>query len=129
MVEQIDADKARRIADVEQLLNRQQADILQLARKEIDELNLKAANLKIGAIQQAQIRATNDASEITAQAANLGQGSAVNQSTGTTTIKTQVSATATTKDVECRSATTAINKESSSCAETKKIETSRDIRK
>jgi hypothetical protein len=98
MVEQIDTDKAKRIAEIEQLLNKQQANILEIARNEIDQLNQKAASLKIGVLQQAQAQAASDASEITAQAALLGQTSTVPQSTGTTTIKTEVSAVATTKD-------------------------------
>jgi hypothetical protein len=134
MVEQIDADKARRIAEVEQLLNRQQADILELARNEIDQLNQKAANLKIGALEQAQARAANEASEITAQAAHLGQSSTVHQSTGTTTIKTEVTAATTTKDAGSSSATvTTENRESCESASAAKAETSRhqshDIRK
>ncbi len=98
MVERVDADKANRIVEIEELLNNQQAEILQLARAEIDRLNQKAANLKIGVLQEAQARVAVDTSEITARAARLGPVSTVNQSTGTTTIKTEVSA-ATTKDV------------------------------
>jgi hypothetical protein len=121
MVEQIDADKAKRIAEIEQLLNKQQANILEIARNEIDQLNQKAASLKIGVLQQAQAQAASNASEITAQAAQLGQTSTVPQSTGTTTIKTEVSAVATTKDAGSSNAaaTTTRAAGSSSAATTK----------
>jgi hypothetical protein len=121
MVEQIDTDKAKRIAEIEQLLNKQQANILELARNEIDQLNQKAASLKIGVLQQAQAQAASNASEITAQAAQLGQTSTVPQSTGTTTIKTEVSAVATTKDAGSSNAaaTTTRAAGSSSAATTK----------
>ena len=99
MVEEVDAAKAKRIAAVETELNKQQADILQAARAEVDQLNQKAANLKIGVLQQAQAKAAADANAITAEAAHLGQASTVHQSSGTTTIKTEVSAAATTKEV------------------------------
>ena len=99
MVEEVDAAKAKRIAEIETELNKQQADILQNARTEIDQLNQKAANMKIGVLQQAQVKAAADATAITAEAANLGQSSTLHQSKGTTTIKTEVSAAATTKDI------------------------------
>jgi len=98
LVERVDTEKANRIVEIEELLNNQQAEILQLARAEIDRLNQKAANLKIGVLQEAQARVAVDTSEITARAARLGPLSTVNQSTGTTTIKTEVSAATTTKD-------------------------------
>jgi len=99
MVEEIDGAKAKRIATIEKELNDQQATILQAARDEIDLLNQKAANLKIGALQQAHARAATDANEITAQASHLGQAATLHHSTGTTKIKTEVSAAATTKDI------------------------------
>jgi len=105
MVEEIDATKAKRIAEIEKELNSQQAGILQAARNEIDLLNQKAANLKIGALQQAQAKAASQANEITAQAAHLGEASTLHQSTGTTTIKTEVSAATTTKDAGSATAT------------------------
>ena len=98
MVEEIDAVKAKRIAEIETQLNQQQADILQAARTEIDQLNQKAAALKIGALQQAQVKAAVDASAITAEAAKLSQASTVHEQKGTTTIKTEVSAATTATD-------------------------------
>jgi len=98
MVEEVDAAKAKRIAEIETDLNSQQATILEAARNEIDVLNQKAANLKIGALQQAQAQAASQANDISAQAAHLGQASTVHQSTGSTTIKTEVSAAATTRE-------------------------------
>jgi len=106
LVEEIDANKAKRIAEVEKELNNQQTGILQAARGEIDQLNQRAASMKIGALQQAQSKAAADANEITAQAAHLGESSTVHHSTGTTTIKTEISAGATTKDASAATATT-----------------------
>ncbi len=105
MVEEVDAVKAKRIAEIETDLNTQQASILQAARNEIDTLNQKAANLKIGALQQAQAQAASQANDITAQAAHLGQATTGHQATGTTTIKTEVSAAATTKEAGGSSST------------------------
>jgi len=105
VVEEIDATKAKRIAEIEKELNNHQTEILQAARNEIDQLNQKAANLKIGVLQDAQAKAASDATAITAQATNLGQSSTVHQAAGTTTIKTEVSAAATTKDVSGSSTT------------------------
>jgi hypothetical protein len=99
MVEEVDAAKAKRIAEVERELNEQQAAILEQARNEIDNLNQKAANLKIGALQQAQAKAAADASAISAQATNLGQSTTLAHGSGTTTIKTEIQAGATTKNV------------------------------
>jgi len=98
VVEEIDATKAKRIADIEKDLNDQQAAILKNARNDIDQLNKKAANLKIGVLNEAQARAAADAKEISAQAGHLGQSSTVHQTTGTTTIKTEVTAASSTKD-------------------------------
>jgi len=106
MVEEIDATKAQRIAGIEAELNKQQADILVAARGEIDQLNQKAANLKIGVLQQAQAKAATEASQVTAQAANLGQATTVHQASGTTTIKTEVSGAATTKETGHSTSTT-----------------------
>lgn len=106
MVEEADAAKAKRIADIEQELNNQQTGILQAARAEIDRLNQKAASLKIEALQQAQTKAAVDANQITAELSHLGQGTTLHQSTGTTTIKTEVSAAATTEEVGGTTATT-----------------------
>jgi len=97
MVEEIDAAKAKRIAEVEQELNEHQTGILQAARNEIDQLNQKAAALKIGALQQAQAKVAADASNITAQATEL-KATTQAHGTGTTTIKTEVSAAQTTKE-------------------------------
>jgi hypothetical protein len=128
MVEEIDAAKAKRIADIENDLNKQQADILQSARTEIDQLNQKAANLKIDVLQQAQAKASADAIAITAEASHLGQASTVHQSTGTTTIKTEVSAAATTKEAGSTGATRETHGSTSGAQETssaKTVETSR----
>jgi len=133
MVEEVDAVKAKRIADIETELNNQQAGILQMARAEIDKLNQKAANLKIDVLQQAQAKATADASNITAQAANLGQASTLHQSTGTTTIKTEVSASGTTKEAgdcstgtACKTGGDCSTSGSHGSSETKTVETSRN---
>jgi len=96
MVEEIDASKAQQITEIEKDLNNQQAALLQSARDEIDRLNEKAANLKIGAIQQAQAKATEEVNQITAQATALGESSTL-RATGTTTIKTEVSGGTTNK--------------------------------
>ncbi|UJR33012.1 hypothetical protein I4U23_020472 [Adineta vaga] len=95
MVEEIDAAKAKRISEIEIDLNNQQAVILQAARNDIDELNKKASRLKIGVLEAAEAKAANDARVITSNA-NLDKASAVHQATGTTTIKTEVTAAATT---------------------------------
>ena len=100
MVEEVDAAKARRIAEIEKELNDQQTSILQVARAEIDQLNQKAANMKIGVLQQAQVKAAADATQITAQAAGLAQTTTAHHSSGTTTIKTEVSAATTTKETD-----------------------------
>jgi hypothetical protein len=129
MVEEIDAAKAKRIADIENDLNKQQANILQVARAEIDQLNQKAANLKIGVLQQAQAKASADATAITAEASHLGQASTVHQSTGTTTIKTEVSAAATTKESGATATTKEVHGSTSGAKETsstKTVETSRN---
>ena len=104
MVEEVDAVKAKRIAEIETELNNQQTSIIQLARSEIDQLNQKAASMKIDVLQQAQVKAAADASNITAQAAHLGQASTVHQSKGTTTIKTEVTAATTTKETDTKTA-------------------------
>ncbi len=130
MVEEIDANKAKRIAEIEKELNEQQNGILLSARNEIDELNKRAAKLKIGILESAQAKAAYDANQITAEAARLGQTSTVHQSSGTTTIKTEVSAATTTtgKATEIRGAPVNATKVS----ETKTIETrtqeSRDVK-
>lgn len=127
MVEEIDAAKAKRISEIEKELNDQQAGILLAARNEIDNLNQKAANLKIGALQQAQVRAASEANAITAQAANLGQATTLQRSQGTTTIKTEVTAGATTKDVGAAATTVATSgAKSSASSESKTIETARN---
>ncbi|CAF0771638.1 unnamed protein product [Rotaria sordida] len=92
MVEEIDADRAKRIAEIEKELNKLQASILQAAKNDIDLLNKKSANLKIDILQEAQSKATTAANDITSQASHLGQASTLHQSTGTTVIKTDVSA-------------------------------------
>lgn len=124
MVEEIDADKATRISEIEKELNDHQAGILQGARAEIDRLNEKAANLKIGAIQQAQAKATEEVNQITAQATNLGEASTLHRATGTTTIKTEVSGGATTKETGSTT-TSAIVTGSKTSSETKSAEASR----
>jgi hypothetical protein len=106
MVEEVDATKAKRISEIEKDLNDQQAGILKNARNEIDQLNKKAANLKIGVLNDAQSRAAAESKEITTQATNLGQASTVHQSSGTTTIKTEVSAATTSRDVGSAAVTT-----------------------
>jgi len=108
MVEEVDAAKAKRIAQIEQDLNNQQATILQTARNDIDQLNKKAADLKIGVLQQAQAKAAADATEITKEASRLDQTATIHQSTGTTTIKTEVTAAATTHDPSDASHTTTV---------------------
>lgn len=104
MVEEVDATKAKRIAEIEKELNNQQTTILQSARAEIDQLNQKAAGMKIDVLQQAQAKAVIDANNITAQATQLGQTSTLHQSKGTTTIKTEVTAATTTKESDSTNA-------------------------
>jgi hypothetical protein len=94
MVEKVDATKAKTIAAIEQELNRQQADILQTAKAEIDALNKEAAALKINALQTAQAKAAQDANAISTEAAHLGKVSTVHQATGTTKITTETTAVA-----------------------------------
>lgn len=96
MVEQVDAEKAKNIADIENELNRTQAEILGKAKTDIDALNKKAANLKIGVLQDAQARAASSATALAAEASHLGQASTIHQSSGTTVIKTETSASAST---------------------------------
>jgi phage host-nuclease inhibitor protein Gam len=124
MVEEIDAKKAQEICDIERDLNDQQSGLLQSARDEIDRLNEKAANLKIGAIQQAQANAAEEVNQITAQASNLGEGSTVHRATGTTTIKTEVSGGTKTKDANVTT-TGAIVTGSKTNTETKTVEGTR----
>jgi len=124
MVEEIDAKKAQEIVEIERDLNAQQAGLLQTARDEIDRLNEKAANLKIGAIQQAQANASQEVDQITAQAGNLGEGSTIHRATGTTTIKTEVSGGTKTKDATVTT-TGAIVTGSKTNTETKTVEGSR----
>lgn len=125
MIEEVDADKAQRITEIEKDLNAQQTGILESARNEIDRLNQKAANLKIGAIQQAQERATTQVNEITAQAAQLGQTSTVHHGKGTTTIKTEITGETTTKDTSAPTIT-AMASGTKATSETKTVETSRN---
>ncbi|CAF4594054.1 unnamed protein product [Rotaria sp. Silwood1] len=98
MVEEIDANKAKRIADIEKELNKLQGDILQGAKNDIDLLNKKAASLKLDILQEAQSRAALETNDLTSQAKYLGQASTLHQSTGTTTIKTDISAVATANE-------------------------------
>ncbi|CAF1308291.1 unnamed protein product [Adineta steineri] len=105
MVEEIDAAKAKRIADIEASLNNQQAAILQSARNEIDELNKKAAKLKIGVLEAAEAKSAQDAREITAHA-DLGKAATIHQQSGTTTIKTDVVGAAETETAGSATVTT-----------------------
>jgi hypothetical protein len=130
MVEEIDAVKAKRIAEVELELNNQQTGILEAARNEIDGLNQRAASLKIGALQQAQARVAADTDKITAEAANLGQTTTAHHGKSKTTIKTEVSGIATTKDVgasqsSSSSSSTIRGVAGGASSETKTVETSR----
>jgi len=95
MVEEADAEKAKNIANIENELNRAQAEILNKAKADIDALNKRAADLKIGVLQDAQAKAASSATALAAEASHLGQASTIHQSTGTTTIKTETSAAAT----------------------------------
>lgn len=119
MVEEIDAAKAKRIAAIEIELNNHQAEILEAARKEIDELNNKASNLKITALMDAQSKAATDAEALTAQAANLGSAATVHQAKGTTTIKTEVSGAATTTTAGAATANSSCSSGSCSTATSK----------
>ncbi|CAF1400844.1 unnamed protein product [Adineta steineri] len=105
MVEEIDAAKAKRIADIEASLNNQQAAILQSARNEIDELNKKAAKLKIGVLEAAEAKSAQDAREITAHA-DLGKAATIHQQSGTTTIRTDVVGAAETETAGSATVTT-----------------------
>jgi hypothetical protein len=130
MVEEIDANKAKRIAEIEKELNEQQNGILLAARNEIDELNKRAAKLKIGILESAQAKAAYDANQITAEATRLGQTSTVHQSSGTTTIKTEVSAAATTtgKATEIHAAPVTATKVSESKVVETRTQESRDVK-
>lgn len=125
MVEELDAAKAKRISEIEVELNNQQTGILQAARNEIDALNKKAARLKIGVLEAAEAKVANDARTITANA-NLDKASTIHQASGTTTIKTEVSAAAHTTAVS-GSATVAGNAAGGAkhVTETKTVETSK----
>lgn len=98
LVEEVDSHKAKLIADIEQELNKEQAKILKAAKHDIDELNKKAAKLKIDALEEAKARAASETSTIAAEGKNLAEGSSFHQSTGTTTIRTDISAGSSTKD-------------------------------
>ena len=87
MVEQVDARKAKAIANIEEELNKRQTEILETAKTEIDALNKKAADLKIGALQDAQVKLAADSSTMLSQASHEGKAATVHQSTGTTKIK------------------------------------------
>lgn len=100
MVEEIDEVKARRFTSFDAELNKQQADILQSAKKEIDRLTQKEIQAKIGILQEAQTAAAADVNAIAAQTAHLYEASTLHYSTGTTTIKTEVSGEATTEEID-----------------------------
>lgn len=125
MVEEIDAAKAKRIAEIETDLNNQQAAILQAARNDIDALNKKAARLKIGVLEAAEARVEAEARNIAANA-TLDKATTIHQATGTTTIKTEVSAAATTT-AESKSAAQARDAAGSAThvTETKTVETTK----
>jgi hypothetical protein len=100
MVEEIDAEKARKFTLFDEELNKQQANILQSAKNEIDRLTQKEIQAKIGILQEAQAAAAADVNAIAAQTAHLYEASTVHYSTGTTTIETEVSGEATTKEID-----------------------------
>lgn len=104
MVEELDAAKAKRISEIEVDLNNQQAAILQAARNDIDVLNKKAAQLKIGVLETAEAKVANASRDI-ANSAHLDKAATIHQASGTTTIKTEVSAAATTTAAGGSSAT------------------------
>ncbi|CAF2418541.1 unnamed protein product [Rotaria sp. Silwood2] len=99
MVEEIDVNKAKQIAEIEKELNKLQSGILKAAKNDIDLLNRKAAGLKIDILQEAQSKVALQTGDITTQAQHLSETLTHHQSTGTTTIKTDVSAVATPNEI------------------------------
>lgn len=92
---ELDADKAVKLADLEQNLNIRQEQILESARNRIDGLNEEASRLKMGVLQEAQYQAHTHIDQITEQVAALGHEDASRRlaSTTTTVITTKAAAT------------------------------------
>ncbi|CAF0906420.1 unnamed protein product [Didymodactylos carnosus] len=93
-VEKLDADKAQLLAQLEKELNLRQEQILENARKRIDDLNEEANRLKMNVLREAQVVGNVKIEKITDQVAALAADDASRrmQSTTTTVITTQAKA-------------------------------------
>ncbi|CAF1329818.1 unnamed protein product [Adineta ricciae] len=93
-VAKLDADKAALLAQLEKELHTRQEQILEAARKRIDDLNEEANRLKMGVLKEAQAQSNAQVTKITEQVSVLGQEDAARrlQSTTTTVITTKAAA-------------------------------------
>ncbi|CAF0850617.1 unnamed protein product [Didymodactylos carnosus] len=94
-VEELDAKKASKLAQLERDLNVRQELMLELAKKQIDQLNDAANQAKMNILKDAQEHANMQINQITDQVALLGAEDAQRrlQSTTTTVITTNTNAT------------------------------------
>jgi len=93
-VAKLDSDKAGLLAQLEKELNMRQEQILEAARKRIDDLNEEANRLKMGVLREAQAHSNAQVTKITDQVVALGHEDASRrlQSTTTTVITTKAAA-------------------------------------
>jgi len=93
-VAKLDGEKAVLLAQLEKELNLRQEQILESARKRIDDLNEEANRLKMGVLKEAQAQTNTRIGQITEQVAVLGQEDASRRlaSTTTTVITTKANA-------------------------------------
>jgi len=94
-VAKLDAEKATLLATLEKELNLRQEQILESARKRIDDLNEEANRLKLGVLREAQAQSNAKINQITEQVVALGQEDASRRlATTTTTVITTKAAAA-----------------------------------
>jgi len=93
-VAKLDGEKAVLLAQLEKELNLRQEQILESARKRIDDLNEEANRLKMGVLKEAQAQTNTRIGQITEQVAVLGHEDASRRlaSTTTTVITTKANA-------------------------------------
>jgi len=93
-ISKLDADKAVLLAQLEKDLDVRQDNILESARKRIDDLNEEANRLKMGVLKEAKAQANVNMGQITEQVAALGHEDASRRlaSTTTTVITTKAGA-------------------------------------
>ncbi|CAF1181081.1 unnamed protein product [Didymodactylos carnosus] len=121
-VEELDGAKALNLSTLEKDLNLRQEQILENARRRIDDLNEEANRLKMGVLRDAQAQTNAKIESITDQVAALGQEDASRRlaSTTTTVITTQAkSASAHHAEAVVVGGTTATNTEVHASSHTK----------